>query len=661
MPSSGRSSSRWAVPTPPGQPTLAHAQNLIEIPLSGSSRWAVPTPVVALPRSATPTERVVRMPEPRPLTPASSSRPAVDPYVLPRRQAMPGQQNRGTNIEVDVNRAFESGSLGQFERQTSGAKQNRGSNIQVDVDMHSANGRCNFPTNEQALARQRSSDGGAQSPTPSAFSFSQSRASPSATPDYQQFPAAPPSLTGGRSLPASTRTASSVEFESATREPRILVTGASGLLGRQVLEALAGFCVRGLCHSRGRPPLVVCDLTVDGEAARQIMDFRPHVVIHLAGERRSDILRRAPAHARLLNVDSSGGIAAACEYCGAWLIFVSADAVFDGTDSPHAENAYPNPLSEYGWHKLHAEKLVVAACPRAAILRVPLLYGPVESLNESVVTAIYGELRRGELTMDNCRLWCPTWTGDVARVMRAMVDMHLAGTELRGTYHWQGRDQVTKCDIARIISSACGFEAPSADMQATSARSSVSFPESKRLDCSRLDNLFASMRIRPPATSLHEGLRICLSPFHGKELTSLQKIVELAVATKVDIPRGGACAEQVLIEKPGNAPRDACSETTAASSTPDGLRDQPFKPHARQLIEAAAENADQGSALGTPSREDRHASRAAALKNVFREELELAWRRYRDAAYDGKGEEDLPSRSSLDFLKSHDSRRGVVV
>merc|ERR1719473_2636962 len=109
---------------------------------------------------------------------------------------------------------------------------------------------------------------------------------------------------------------------------------------------------------------------------------------------------------------------------------------------------------------LHAEKLVLAACPRAAVLRVPTLYGPPDSLAESSITSIYEDLRNGRNVMDSWQRWYPTWAPDVAQVMRAMVEMHLAGTELNGVFHWSSKLQYTKYEIACVVSSTCGFDAP---------------------------------------------------------------------------------------------------------------------------------------------------------------------------------------------------------
>merc|ERR1711862_901585 len=68
--------------------------------------------------------------------------------------------------------------------------------------------------------------------------------------------------------------------------------------------------VRGLGMSRAKDPIISCDLTGENAACEQIQAFQPHVVIHLASERREEILVKPQGD--LLNVNATGKIAAAC-------------------------------------------------------------------------------------------------------------------------------------------------------------------------------------------------------------------------------------------------------------------------------------------------------------------------------------------------------------
>jgi len=291
---------------------------------------------------------------------------------------------------------------------------------------------------------------------------------------------------------------------------RVLITGATGLLGRQVFKALCdgSWEVRGLCRSRRHPSVVPCDLTIEGIPAAQIGDFQPDVVVHLAAEWRPEVLRRSPARARRLNVDVSGAIAAACERFGAWLIYVSADCVFDGREPPYSVDAATNPLSEYGWHKLHGEQLTLAACPRAAVLRVPLLYGPFDSVADSAVTSLHADLKCGVKEVDAWQRCYPTWTGDVAGIIRAMLELHSGGEHLRGIFHWQGNEHFTWHEMMLLVADICGMDASNA--RAVHSTPSVPLPRDTRLDCSRLEALVDVSKYRMP---FREGLRACLAPF----------------------------------------------------------------------------------------------------------------------------------------------------
>lgn len=292
----------------------------------------------------------------------------------------------------------------------------------------------------------------------------------------------------------------------------MLVTGATGLLGRQVMIIFPAdhWEVRGLCYSRSRPGLTKCDLTSEADTAAQISEFQPQVVVHCAAERRPDVVQRDPAQARKLNVDAAGVLALACEQAGAWMIFLSTDYVFDGSMPPYDVDAPTNPLNSYGLHKVEAERLVLRV-PTHSVLRVPLLYGPVEFLAESSVMDLYAGLLEGRLTKaDHRQKRYPTSACDVACVIRAMVESHLAGKQLVGTYHWQSHECLTKFDMAAAIAAVTGqdFSAVQPDTVVPAAPR----PEDSRLDCSRIEQQLAGS-LNFARTPFAEGMRMHLSPF----------------------------------------------------------------------------------------------------------------------------------------------------
>eukprot|EP00913_Durusdinium_trenchii_P001311 g1209.t1 len=284
---------------------------------------------------------------------------------------------------------------------------------------------------------------------------------------------------------------------------RILVTGATGLLGRQVMQVLGNtWEVLGVCKRRALPPrIIACDLTQEKALWSLMEHFRPEVVLHLAGEWCPEALRQAPDQVRRLNVDAAGAVAAACEKFKAWLVHMSADCVFDGTEPPYSVESRANPLSEYGWHKLHSEQLVQAACPKAAILRVPLLYGPVESPLDSAVTSLYTDLQNDIREVDAWQRCYPTWAGDVANVLKVMTEMHFSGERIQGIYHWQGNEQFTWHEMMLLVAETSGLDASC--ISAVHSPPATPLPRDTRLDCSRLIRL-----LERALTKVRRGERI---------------------------------------------------------------------------------------------------------------------------------------------------------
>lgn len=273
----------------------------------------------------------------------------------------------------------------------------------------------------------------------------------------------------------------------------VLVTGASGLLGRMLVRELraAGFDVRGTAFQRAGNGLDRLDLC-DGAAVRDyVARVRPWVVVHAAAERKPDVSEKDPAGTLRLNVEATRTIAAAARDAGAWILFFSTDYVFDGSNPPYRPDAATKPLNIYGRSKRDGELAVRETIADHAILRVPILYGPVESLDESPVTVIAGELmrKRGRrVELDHWAMRYPTLTADVAAICRGILEHKLAHPGFRGTFHFSGNEPMTKFEMGRRIARIVGF--PEADIVPNSnPTSGAPRPRDCRLDCGDLEAL----------------------------------------------------------------------------------------------------------------------------------------------------------------------------
>jgi dTDP-4-dehydrorhamnose reductase len=164
--------------------------------------------------------------------------------------------------------------------------------------------------------------------------------------------------------------------------PKILVTGASGLLGARVCQELLcqGVQVIGLSqHQTLRESLATYRVRLD-LCDKELLDsllvqMRPSAVIHLAALADTKLCEEQPLLSRRMNVEVTRQIARYCFTAGIPLAFTSTDLVFDGTRGNYSEQDSVNPLNRYGEHKAEAENVIRATCPHALILRLPLLFG----------------------------------------------------------------------------------------------------------------------------------------------------------------------------------------------------------------------------------------------------------------------------------------------
>jgi dTDP-4-dehydrorhamnose reductase len=221
---------------------------------------------------------------------------------------------------------------------------------------------------------------------------------------------------------------------------RVIVTGAGGQLGRQLVRAFAGTGreVVGL----GRAEL---DLSRP-DSGEFIASLRPDIVINAAAWTDVDGCARDPERAMLLNGEAPGRLAAGAARTGALFVQISTNEVFDGTgERPYEEGDTPNPINPYGASKLAGEKAVAEAAPRHLIVRTAWLFGPGGSnFVTKILSAADRAAQRGEALSVVADEWGnPTWTPALADVIagRATSDqpdgiVHLAGEPAASRLEW---------------------------------------------------------------------------------------------------------------------------------------------------------------------------------------------------------------------------------
>ncbi|MBD3418738.1 MAG: sugar nucleotide-binding protein [Chitinivibrionales bacterium] len=290
----------------------------------------------------------------------------------------------------------------------------------------------------------------------------------------------------------------------------ILLTGASGLLGRAILKELknaAEFSVVGTAFSRAKGDLYKVDLTDPPALQSCLADVNPDFIVHAAAERHPDTCRNDPDGTQLLNVEVTRRIAQWCAACSRSMLYLSTDYVFDGVNPPYAPGDAPHPLNVYGKSKLEGEENVKDLAPESLILRVPVLYGHVETLDESPVTKLARRvMTRRQLTYDNWAQRYPTHVADVASVIRQILFRRAHG-DMRGVYHWAHAEAYTKFGMAQSIARILGVDLDLV-LPDNNPAPGAPRPQNSQLDCS--DLLSSGIR----ADTLFEaGIASAIKPF----------------------------------------------------------------------------------------------------------------------------------------------------
>ncbi len=259
---------------------------------------------------------------------------------------------------------------------------------------------------------------------------------------------------------------------------RLLVTGGSGYLGREILRRQPEAV--GTAHrTAGFPRLDVRDLTA---VARVVAATRPEFVIHTA-------YARDGAGAWETNVDGARNVAAASAAAGARLVHMSTDVVFGGdAGRPYVESDSPDPVTDYGRSKAAAEAAVLGAHPEAAVVRTSLIYGgetpsPIE---RAAMDAVDGTLDMAFFT-DEIR--CPVHVGDLAEAI-----LELAHIDFSGPLHMAGSDAVSRYELAQVVAAAKGRD-PGLVRGESSRTSGTTRPLDCRLDCGLARSVLAT-RVR---------------------------------------------------------------------------------------------------------------------------------------------------------------------
>ena len=264
----------------------------------------------------------------------------------------------------------------------------------------------------------------------------------------------------------------------------ILVTGGRGQLA-SALGAAPTLPVQVV----GRPDF---DFDRPDTISSAFHAVEPWLVVNAAAYTAVDAAEKDAAAAFRANRDGPAELARLCARAGIPLIHISTDYVFDGTKgAPYVETDPVAPQCVYGVSKLAGEQAVLAACPRAVVLRTSWIYAPAGK--NFVLTMLNLGRARDRLTVVADQKGCPTAAGDLAAAILAMAGrIEESGWDdaYAGVFHAAGAGWTTWHGLATAVFDEAGRQgmpAPRVDPIATADwPTPARRPADSRLDCGKL-------------------------------------------------------------------------------------------------------------------------------------------------------------------------------
>jgi dTDP-4-dehydrorhamnose reductase len=238
-------------------------------------------------------------------------------------------------------------------------------------------------------------------------------------------------------------------------KPKILITGANGLLGQKLVEQLVEegkFEViatgKGGCRLSGEGfSYVTLDIAYQNQVEEVFQKLRPETVIHGAAMTHVDECELNQDACFEANVKATEYLIQAAEKVGSHFIFVSTDFIFSGEDGkgPYDEEAEADPVNYYGWSKLEGERLVKASKLKWAIARTVLVYGIANDLSRSnIILWVKSSLEQGkEIQVVDDQVRTPTLAEDLAAGC-----ILIAEQEATGIFNISGADLLTPFEMA---------------------------------------------------------------------------------------------------------------------------------------------------------------------------------------------------------------------
>jgi dTDP-4-dehydrorhamnose reductase len=286
-------------------------------------------------------------------------------------------------------------------------------------------------------------------------------------------------------------------------QKKILITGASGFLGRYLLKLSpneARFLAQYLTHPVNSTSENIQAIKSDlsQPSFDKLSKFRPDVIIHTAALSSIDTCELNPERAWSINFEATRGLVDVAKQNHARFIFISTDTVFDGKRGNYSEQDIPDPINVYARTKFESEQCVLNL-DNAVVVRAALFYGKSLNGTPSFTQLMLEKLKAGEkVTVFTDQYRTPLPVEQLAKAIWELVNL-----DYRGVIHVGGRERISRSEMG--VKLCQQFKLP-LDLLIQVPYHQADQAALRPLDCS-LDITLAQNMLETSFPDFREGLR----------------------------------------------------------------------------------------------------------------------------------------------------------
>jgi len=232
---------------------------------------------------------------------------------------------------------------------------------------------------------------------------------------------------------------------------KILVTGASGLLGSKLVDLalMRGYDVYSAYNdhipSSGKP--VKLNITEISEVEKVMNSIRPDVIVHTAALTDVDKCEVEKDLAIKVNYEGTMNVAKVARKIGSFIIYISTDYVFYGDKGFYKEDDDPNPVNFYGYTKLKGEEAIMEQYEDFCIARTSVLYGSKPARGKvNFALWLLEKFKKGEVIKVVNQYASPTLNTNLAEMLIEVIER-----KLTGVYHLAGASRVSRTEMATML------------------------------------------------------------------------------------------------------------------------------------------------------------------------------------------------------------------